>query len=138
MTNHEPPPGSDTESTVDRQIPGAPSDGATLTEMLNSLAEEGFEHQFTPAERATVECAQCATRFDASSLDVVSMRRLEGASDPDDMMSLVAARCPNCDASGTLLLGYGVNASVDDADIARALNVPDQARETPIMPPSTD
>jgi hypothetical protein len=106
--------------------------------MLNSLAAEGFAHQFTPVEGAAVECSQCDARVDAASLDVASIRRLEGASDPDDMMSLVAARCPNCDARGTLLLGYGVNATVDDADISQSLDVPDQAREAGIAPPARD
>lgn len=138
MTNPEPPSSSSTESTVDRPVPGAPSDGATLTEMINSLAEEGFVHQFSPVEGAAVECSQCATTVGADALDVTSIRRLEGASDPDDMMSLIAARCPNCDALGTLLLGYGVNASVDDADISRALNVSDETRDTAITPPARD
>ncbi|MET0910793.1 MAG: hypothetical protein ABWZ99_15105 [Ilumatobacteraceae bacterium] len=138
MTNPEPPPSTPTESTVDRPTPGVPSDSATLTEMLNSLAEEGFVHQFTPLEGASLECSQCATTVDAASLDVLAIRRLEGASDPDDMMSLVAARCPHCDALGTLLLGYGVNASIDDADISRALNVSDEVRQSAVTPPARD
>jgi hypothetical protein len=128
MPNPEMPP-STTESAVDRPTPGAPSDSATLTEMLNTLAADGFVHQFTPVAGAGVECSQCETTVDAAALDVLSIRRLEGASDPDDMMSLVAARCPNCDGRGTLVLGYGVNATADDADISRVLGVPDAARE---------
>jgi len=58
------------------------------------------------------------------------------------MVSLVAARCPNCDALGTLVLGYGVNASVEDADISRALAVPDRARQAGntagVTPPAPD
>jgi len=138
MTNSENPSSAPTEPTVDRPVPGAPSDNATLTEMINSLAEQGFVHQFTPVEGGAVECSQCSATVGAATLDLTSIRRLEGASDPDDMMSLVAARCPNCDALGTLVLGYGVNASVDDADISRALNVSDETRDTAITPQAPD
>ena len=117
------------ESTVDRPNPGVPSDSATLTEMVNTLENKGFVHQFTPVDGGAVECSACSTRIDAPALEVAAIRRLEGASDPDDMMSLVAARCPNCDALGTLILGYGVNATVDDVEISRGLNVRDVARE---------
>jgi hypothetical protein len=150
MPNLEPTPRDDassssaadparaTEPTVDRPTPGAPSDNATLTEMLNSLAEEGFVHQFTPLAGGSVECCECSTTLDAPALEVVSIRRLEGASDPADMMSLVAARCPNCDALGTLVLGYGVNATMEDAEISRALDLSDQARQAGINPPAHD
>ena len=148
MPNLEPTPQATpasnpaTESTVDRPTPGAPSDSATLTEMLNSLADEGFVDQFVPVDGGAVECCRCSTTIDAAALDVVSMRRLEGASDPDDMMSLVAARCPNCEASGTLVLGYGVNANVEDAEILQALHVSDRARQAGntagITPPGRD
>jgi hypothetical protein len=143
MTNPESPSNPSTEPTIDRPTPGAPSDNATLTEMMNTLAEDGFVHQFFPIAGGAVECSRCSTQVDASQLEVVSTRRLEGASDPDDMMSLVAARCPNCHAPGTLLLGYGVNASVDDADVQRSLQVPVHARvnpmpSTPVTPPAHD
>jgi hypothetical protein len=143
MSTHEPSPNlaaaassTTPESTVDRPNPGIPSDSATLTEMVNTLEKDGYVHQFTPVSGGAVECSECSTRIEAAALEVASIRRLEGASDPDDMMSLVAARCPNCDALGTLILGYGVNATVDDADISRALNVSDVARETGTPPGS--
>jgi hypothetical protein len=143
MTNPESPSHPSTEPTIDRPVPGAPSDNATLTEMMNTLAEDGFVHQFFPIPGGAVECSDCSTQVEASELAIVSMRRLEGASDPADMMSLVAARCPNCDALGTLLLGYGVNASVDDADVQRSLQVPARARDNPmpsapVTPPAHD
>jgi hypothetical protein len=117
------------ESPIDLPIPGVPSDNATLTEIVNSLESDGYVHQFTPAAGSTVECSGCLQQIDAASLAVASIRRLEGASDPDDMMSVIAARCPSCGALGTLILGYGVNASVDDGEISRALDVRDSARQ---------
>jgi hypothetical protein len=46
---------------------------------------------------------------------------LEGASDPDDMMTVIAARCPHCGVAGTLVLGYGPNASPEHVAVSRAL-----------------
>lgn len=131
MTSHEdpyPPRLTTTESVVDSPIPGVPSDGATLTEVVNSSEQSGFVHQFRPVAGARVECSNCSTTVDAAELDVSLFRRLEGASDPDDMISFVAARCPRCAGLGTLVLGYGVNATEEDADVARVLRIPDTAR----------
>ena len=46
---------------------------------------------------------------------------LEGASDPDDMILVIAASCPVCSTGGTVVLGYGPNASPEDADLIVAL-----------------
>jgi hypothetical protein len=136
MTSHDdlsPTPSASTESVVDLPIPGVPSDGATLTEVVNSSERDGFVHQFSPMAGASVECSNCSRTFDAVELDVSLFRRLEGASDPDDMISFVAARCPHCAGLGTLVLGYGVNATEEDADVARAIRVPDKARNAAPM-----
>lgn len=51
-----------------------------------------------------------------------SLRRLEGASDPDDMLAVVAVQCPECGRRGTVTLGYGPAASPPDGDVLRALD----------------
>jgi hypothetical protein len=50
-----------------------------------------------------------------------SLRRLEGESDPADMMAVVAVTCPACAATGTLTLGFGPTSSAEDADVLHAL-----------------
>ena len=50
-----------------------------------------------------------------------SLRRLEGASDPDDMMAVVALECGVCGAAGTMVLGYGPSATAADSDVLRSL-----------------
>jgi hypothetical protein len=50
-----------------------------------------------------------------------SLRRLEGASDPADMLAVVALECGVCNASGTMVLGYGPAAADADSDVLRAL-----------------
>ncbi len=46
-----------------------------------------------------------------------ALRRTEGASDPADMLAVVALCCPACDTRGTAVLNYGPEATVDDAEV---------------------
>ena len=57
----------------------------------------------------------------ARDLVVHLERRLEGASDPDDLALVVATNCPICGAPATLVLSYGPHASDQDSDIVLAL-----------------
>ena len=100
---------------------GAPHDGTTLTEVLAGYAQAGFHGTFTAGEQATVECNSCGVTNPASAFQMASLRRLEGASDPDDMISVMAVTCPNCKRDGVLILGYGPHATAEDSDIAKAL-----------------
>jgi hypothetical protein len=52
---------------------------------------------------------------------------LEGASDPDDELAIAAIRCPQCQASGTLVLNYGPSASAADQLVYQELG--------PVPPP---
>lgn len=119
------PPASDTsetsETSVDVPVEGSPSDNTTLIDVLSTWSDSGFDAQFIGLEGARIECTACGAVSDAAQLDVVEWRRLEGASDPDDMLKAVAAYCPACRAGGSLVLGYGVNASEDDAEISQIL-----------------
>ena len=108
-------------SLVDYPVKGAPSDNTTLLSVLTSLEEQGFTGQLIPAENASIQCGACNETSPASDFEVSVTRRLEGASDPDDMMTVVGARCPRCAGPGALVLGYGPNASQDDAAISVVL-----------------
>jgi hypothetical protein len=55
------------------------------------------------------------------AVELVSIRRLEGASDPADMLAVVALRCPACGAQGVLTLGYGPDTSPEEADVLLGL-----------------
>jgi hypothetical protein len=63
----------------------------------------------------------CDSESPAGRFEVVAERRLEGASDPDDMVMVVGLRCPVCHIAGTVVLGYGPDASESDADVVAAL-----------------
>ena len=68
-----------------------------------------------------LECLTCRQRVAPEDSEVRGMRRLEGASDPDDMLAVAALVCPACGAPGTVLLGYGPSATIDDATVLAAL-----------------
>lgn len=49
------------------------------------------------------------------------MRRTEGASDPSDMVAVVAVKCPHCGTKATAVLGFGPESDEDDAEVLRRL-----------------
>lgn len=68
-----------------------------------------------------VLCMCCHQETDASEMQVDALERVEGASDPADMLAVIALMCPVCDTHGTLVLGYGPEASPDDAEVLARL-----------------
>jgi hypothetical protein len=97
------------------------SDGSTLTEVLDAYTAGGFDAHFMVTDDARLECGACDAISDPASVTMSSLRRLEGESDPDDMMAVVALTCPACSAKGTVTLGFGPAASSQDADVSVAL-----------------
>jgi hypothetical protein len=96
-------------------------DNTTLTEVLAGYAAAGFVSSFSVADGAMVECHECGVESPASTIKMTSLRRLEGASDPDDMSAVIALTCPNCERAGTLILGFGPAAPPEDGDVLRDL-----------------
>ena len=89
------------------EIPPQPSDNTTLTHVLDELGASGWTGQFVAREGGAVRCTTCAAVLAARDLVVHRERRLEGASDPDDLSLVVATDCPVCGTAGTLVLSYG-------------------------------
>jgi len=132
----DPIPGSP-ETIVDAPLEGAPSDNTTLVDVLATWNERGFGGQLVGVDGGRIECIECGSVTDAALFDVVEWRRLEGASDPDDMVKAIAAHCPECGSGGNLVLGYGVNASEIDEQISAALGTTgDTSVQTPDRPDS--
>lgn len=127
----------------------APSDRTTLTEVIDAYRDSGFAGDFTAEPRdpesagpvaaggavstAVVRCGRCATSSDPGGLQIHSIRRLEGASDPADMMAIVATTCPVCGSEGTLVLGFGPMSSAVDADVLGAMQ---DVRGDGVLPPA--
>ena len=99
-----------------------PSDNTTLTTVLAGYESSGFDASFSSKDASVIECLTCRTTLPAAQFTIASLRRLEGASDPDDMIAVVAITCPKCSAQGVLVLGYGPMASAQDSDILGALH----------------
>jgi len=104
------------DSTID---PG--HEGTTLTEVINAYEGAGFSASFTVTSDAMLECNSCHQVAWPNDVVMSSLRRLEGASDPDDMLAVVAITCPQCGAQGTTTLGFGPAASAQDADVMAGL-----------------
>jgi len=99
-----------------------PSDNTTLREVLAGYEASGFDATFSPTPEATIECEACGSNLAAARFTIQSLRRLEGASDPDDMVAVVATTCPSCGARGLLVLGFGPMAAAEDGDILAGMN----------------
>ena len=103
---------------------GVARDAATLLEVLQAFEREGYTAQFAAREGANVECLSCRNAQRSDDLGIDHLRRLEGASDPDDMLAVAALRCSACGARGTLVLNYGPAAEQEDAEVLRGLERP--------------
>jgi hypothetical protein len=114
---------------VDEELTGVARDAETLLDVFGALADEGYSGEFAAAEvddtrHGCIACSVCHQAFAADAAVVDDLRRLEGASDPDDMLAVVALTCPNCATRGTLVLNYGPTATVEDSAALEGLDRP--------------
>lgn len=98
-----------------------PAEASTLTDVLAAYGRGGFTSSFSAAPETQMDCHECDGRFPAADVAMSSLRRLEGASDPADMLAVVALTCPKCSAKGTAVLGYGPAAAPEDGDVLGVL-----------------
>lgn len=92
----------------------------TILEVLAELEAKGFTGQFVPRDGAQVECVACHSLSPADETVLRDLERLEGASDPDDMVAVVGLECPHCGAKGTAVLSYGPEAPLLDAEVLQS------------------
>jgi hypothetical protein len=107
----------------DDRSPTTAQGSETLLGALDEAADAGYDTQFIAQEDGLVMCVDCASTNPPASFDTAHFRRLEGASDPDDMLIVVWSACPTCGAHGTLTLGFGPNASGADASVLALLDL---------------
>jgi hypothetical protein len=94
---------------------------STITEVLAAYAEGGFSSSFVVTDDSELECLECQSVNPPAKFSMSSLRRLEGASDPADMVAVVALTCPVCGARGTTILGFGPSATAQDAGVLKML-----------------
>ena|ERR1700687_337102 len=97
-------------------------DHTTLVEVINHYAEAGYRTNFFATDEGRVRCGNCRRTIDPSHFAQESLRRLEGTSDPDDMVAVVAIHCPACGTAGTLVLQYGPMASEGQALVVKDMD----------------
>jgi hypothetical protein len=99
-------------------------EGEGLGAVLRDLQREGFVGNLRVAG-VDVVCGTCGSVLRPADLLVHRLRRLEGASDPDDMLAVVGASCRGCGTDGTLVLGYGPAGDPDDGAVLAGLELPE-------------
>ncbi|MGI8685277.1 MAG: hypothetical protein ACR2MO_09355 [Acidimicrobiales bacterium] len=96
-------------------------DGLTLLEAIRTLETAGYTAQLA-ADKGGVRCFTCHDVSPAAEVHIDRLCRIEGASDPDDMVIAAAVHCPRCGAKGTLVLKYGPGATPEEAEILALLD----------------
>ena len=97
--------------------PGVPSDNTTLLAVLRAFEDEGFTGDFMVTDEGNVRCAACRHEAPPEAFELGICRRMEGASDPDDMLAVLGVTCAECGMKGTLITHYGPTASPAEAQI---------------------
>jgi hypothetical protein len=100
---------------------GVPSDNTTLLAVLKTFEHEGFTGDLMVTDDGEVRCAACRHEAPPGDFEVGPCRRMEGASDPDDMLAVLGLVCPGCGAQGTLITHYGPTASPAEATVLLAV-----------------
>lgn len=100
---------------------GSPSDNTTLQSVLADLAAEAWDGEADTLEGGAIRWRACRHESAAADVEVAHVRRMEGASDPADMLAVVAAPCPVCGERAVLVMHYGPTAGAADADVLAAL-----------------
>lgn len=101
--------------------PDYSSDGTTLVDVIKGFEDAGYTGHFGAREEATVVCFACHGTVPAREVPLESLRRTEGASDPDDMAAVAAVSCPHCGTKGTLTLHFGAEATPEEDEVLRDL-----------------
>jgi hypothetical protein len=108
-------------STDPTYEPAAPSDGTTLVEVLAAMAADGYAANVTVTEDGTLRCPACGTESAPRQVTLDAKRRLEGASEPDEVQAALAVRCPRCETKGAVVVHFGVQSTFAESAVLNAL-----------------
>ena len=100
---------------------GVPSDNTTVSRIVEDSGDAGYDSQFVLLSDAQIKCSACLVVRHASDYSMDALRRMEGASDPDDTVAVIALVCPACAAQGTMVLNYGPSGSPEEGDVLLAM-----------------
>lgn len=100
---------------------GGETGGLTILEVLREYEQRGYTGQFAAREGGDIKCFSCGARMAPQEVEMESLRRVEGVSDPADMALIGALACPRCGVRGTATFKYGPDAPPGDGDAMRLL-----------------
>jgi hypothetical protein len=106
---------------MSEELPGVPEDGTNLTHVLKQYEDSGFSIEYRIAPGPKVARYEPPTEASPEDFVLHSLRRLEGASEPDEMMAVAAISRADGSDKGVLVLPFGPNMSEDDAELLRSL-----------------
>lgn len=114
-----------------RNTDPTPDDDATnagdlsLLPVLDAFAENGWSANHLTRPDGEMKCGGCGENTHSSKLEAITVHRIEGASDPDDMQMVLGIECPRCATKGVLVVGYGPSAEEQDAEFLIELGMAD-------------
>jgi hypothetical protein len=111
--------------------PPPPPTPATLMEVVEAAKARGIGAEFAVAG-SHIRCGACGEESPPETLNRDWVHRLEGTSDPDELLTVSALTCSACGARGLLILPYGPAADEAEADVARRLPEPANADMAPL------
>ncbi len=109
---------------VDDSDPTNPGD-MSLVPVLGVFADSGWNSNHLTRPGGAMKCGTCGEESGSARLDAITIHRIEGSSDPDDMQMVLGIECPLCGARGALVVSYGPNASEQDAEFLGDLGIGD-------------
>lgn len=105
---------------------------ASLRDVLNVARRHGIDTDMSPTPDGMIRCGRCDSINRPDDVTRDWIHRLEGTTDPDELLSASAVRCPQCGGAGVLVLPFGPLADEVEARIARSLPAPLQADMAPL------
>jgi hypothetical protein len=105
-----------------RVIPGIPTGGSTLVEVLDDLRDLGFVEDVQVNPEGALCCRACGCCIEARDARLLELRRVEGASDPGDMAAVLGLECTGCGRRGAAVVRYGPEAGPGDAAVLQHLD----------------
>ena len=90
--------------------------------ILATFRDEGFTYDFRSRPAGIVECGGCHAPHPADALELHRLERLEGDSDPSEMLAVCAVTCPTCGIKGTLVLTFGPESTREDDEVLELLD----------------
>jgi hypothetical protein len=93
----------------------------SLSQTVDDLSARGWDAEFSAESGGILRCGPCGHTISPTEVQVDSVNRFEGESDPDDEAAVFALTC-HCGCKGVYVVAYGPAMSAADADAVAQLS----------------